>query len=149
RTRVMSLRGKDPRALVRAGDDSHTHLMRESCRADVSVDEESRFCCSCHVRARQFVGTVLKDSAVSALAVKGGPRSGQRLGLRAREEAVDLVVQRPFISHKLAGELARALEQLAVGSQPREAELGEARLTLAQQLSLAAQLALLLRPPEP
>ena len=29
----------------------------------VPVDEESHFCCSCHVLPRQFVGTVPKDVA--------------------------------------------------------------------------------------
>ena len=58
RTRVMSLRGEDPRALVGASDDSHRSLTSKSCRADMSVDEKSRFRCACHVRSRQSEWTV-------------------------------------------------------------------------------------------
>ena len=43
-----------------------------------------------------------------------------------------------------AGGLARPLEQRAVGAELREAELGETRLTRAEQPALAAQLEVLL-----
>jgi hypothetical protein len=44
--------------------------------------------------------------------VPGGtvPKSSQRVGFRAGEEAVDLVVQRAFVGDQLAGELAGAFE---------------------------------------
>ena len=45
---------------------------------------------------------------------------------------------------QLAGELAGPFEQLAVGAQAREPELGEAGLTCPEQLALAAQLKVLL-----
>src|SRR3954452_20183129 len=70
--------------------------------------------------------------------------SRQRRDLRAGEETVDLVVQRPLVGDQLSGQLARPFEQLAVGAQAREAELRKARLARAEQLALAAQLEVLL-----
>src|SRR5436190_7446510 len=72
RTRVMSLRGKDSRALVGAGDDSHSRLTSKSCRADMSVDEKSRFCCSCTGRWRQSEWTVHSNCATVTPAIFHG-----------------------------------------------------------------------------
>src|SRR5262245_24049434 len=88
--------------------------------------------------------------AMSACAGSGGQstrtarRSRQRVRLRAGEEAVDLVVQGPFVRHQLQSELARPLEQLAVCAEASETELREARLPRAEQLALPAQLQVLL-----
>jgi class 3 adenylate cyclase len=46
------------------------------------VDEESYFCCSCHVLPRQFVGTVPKDVASEASAARDG-RMSAAMGLPA------------------------------------------------------------------
>ena len=58
--------------------------------------------------------------------------------LAVGEEALDLVVQRAGVVDELAGRLARPLDQVAVGAQAREAEVGEAGLARAEQLALAA-----------
>ena len=66
--------------------------------------------------------------------------SAQAETSRLAEDPLDLVVERPRLVDELCRRGARALEQLAVGAQPREAEVGEPGLARAEQLALAAQL---------
>src|SRR6185312_2385024 len=54
--------------------------------------------------------------------------------------AVGLVLPGTVLAGEPAGEIACALEQVAVGAQAREAEVAEPRLAGAEQLPLAAQL---------
>src|SRR5512132_4152145 len=61
------------------------------------------------------------------------------------EEALDLVVQRAVVVDKLIGHFAGLLQQIAVGSQASEPEVGETGLPRSQQLALSAQLQIHLR----
>src|SRR5437868_4164599 len=123
RPRVMPLGGEDPRPLVRPRDDSHVGTVPERGLSLQQHRGATRF------RNRPRSGTV--------------PKSRERVDFCTGEEAVDLVVERTLVSDQFAGELARPFEQLAVCSQPREAEFGKTRLTSSEQLALAAQLQLL------
>ena len=80
----------------------------------------------------------------SGQSTRSALRSRQRVDLGTGEEAVDLVVQRAFVRDELPRELASAFEQLTVGSQAREAKLGETGLARSEQLALAAELQVLL-----
>src|SRR5207237_10896726 len=62
---------------------------------------------------------------------------------------VGFVLPRAVLGRELARELAGALEQLAIGAEPCEAEIRQARLPRAEQLPLAAQLEIALRELEP
>ena len=53
------------------------------------------------------------------------------------------------LGHERAGELARSLEEGAVGAEAREAEVAEARLARAEELALAAELEVALGELEP
>src|SRR5262249_24441573 len=71
--------------------------------------------------------------------------SRQRVDLRAREETIDFVVERPFVRDQFLGELPRPFEQLAIGAQAREPQLPKSPLAGAEQLALAAKLQVLPR----
>src|SRR4051812_20314227 len=62
--------------------------------------------------------------------------SGRRLAVG--EEALDLVVQRARLGDEGIRSHARALDQVAVGAEAREAQVGEPGLARAEQLALAA-----------
>src|SRR4051794_39117371 len=68
------------------------------------------------------------------------PCSAEVRGVRSSEQPIGLVLPRPVLDEKLAGEVARALEQVAVGSQPRETEIAQPRLPGPEQVPLAPQL---------
>ena len=65
-------------------------------------------------------------------------REGRRI--RAGEEGIRLGVPRAGAVDELLCELAGALEEPAVGSEAREAEVAEARLARAEELALSAKL---------
>ena len=68
--------------------------------------------------------------------------------LGAAEQPVDLEVEQAFFL-EACGELARVLEQVAVGAKPGEMEIGEPRLTRPEELALTADLEVSLGELEP
>src|SRR5207253_5682212 len=85
------------------------------------------------------------DSAAAARSCGESSPLRERHHVGPREQAVGLVVPRPLLVHKHARELARALEQVAVGTEAREPQVAQTRLPRAEQLPFAAQLEILLR----
>src|SRR5213592_4922844 len=104
-------------------------------------------------RARSLVGRVSRPGGAKIRAPLCSPAMirtracwlREAVRARAGEEAVDLVVQGPFVVDELGRELACPLEQLAVGAELREPELGQPGLASSEQLAFAPQLEILLR----
>src|SRR5581483_11683125 len=70
--------------------------------------------------------------------------SGERGRVRAREERVDLVLQRAGEADERRCGRTCTLEQRPVAAQIGEAQVGEARLARPEELAAAAQLEILL-----
>jgi hypothetical protein len=64
--------------------------------------------------------------------------SSERRRIGRREQAVDLVVPRPRLVNELTRDLARALEQISVGAQAREAQVADPGLACPEQRALTA-----------
>src|SRR5438552_14330693 len=60
--------------------------------------------------------------------------------IRIAEHSLGLVLPRAFLVAQLLRERAGPFDEVAVGAQPREAQVAPARLPRAEQLPLAAQL---------
>src|SRR5438477_9702337 len=60
--------------------------------------------------------------------------------IRIAEHSLGLVLPRAFLVVQLLRERAGPFDEVAVGAQPREAQVAPARLSRAEQLPLAAEL---------
>ena len=89
-----------------------------------------------------FGAAILRPRCVPAMIRIAGAyvASTTRRRARPRRGAARRRPARNSSPAPVVGELLRALEQVAVGAQPREAEVGQARLSRADELPLAADL---------